>query len=172
MLCLEPLQYLPGRKTIATDSIHDLLQVVPDATALANPSTFAIEQRKDKQLTAVIRFLKDGTLPEDKQARKLTAKASQFTVEGDVLYYLDTKHQGRRRAGVPHHLRNKIMEETHNGVFAGHFSGQRLYNTLARVWLWDGMYCDTMRQVKKCPNCAIVTGGGRVLKGIVPRYKA
>ena len=46
---------------IATDSIQDLLQVVPDATARVNPNTFAIEQRKDKQLTAVIRFLKDGT---------------------------------------------------------------------------------------------------------------
>lgn len=148
---------------IATDSIQDLLQVVPDATSLANPSTFAIEQRKDKQLTAVIRFLKDGTLPEDKQARKLTTKAGQFTIRGDVLYYLDPKHQGRRRAVVPCHLRNKIMEETHSGVFAGHFSSQRLYNTLARVWWWDGMYCDAVRHVKKCPNCAIVTGGGRVV---------
>ena len=148
---------------VSTDSIQNLLQVVPDATALTNPTTFASEQRKDKQLVAVLQFLKNGAIPEDKQARKLTSRASQFAIEDDILYYLDPKHQGRKRAVVPQHLQNKIMEETHNGVFAGHFSGQRLYNTLARIWWWSGMYNDAVRHAKKCPDCAIVTGGGRVV---------
>ena len=51
---------------VSTDSIQNLLQVVPDATALANPTTFASEQRKDKQLVAVLQFLKNGAIPEDK----------------------------------------------------------------------------------------------------------
>ena len=59
--------------TISTNSIQDQLRVVPDATALANPTTFASEQRKDIQLVAVLQFLKNGAIPEDKQALKLTS---------------------------------------------------------------------------------------------------
>ena len=57
-----------------------------------------------------------------------------------------------------------MLEETHSGHLGGHFSGNRLYNTLVRHWWWEGMYADAQKYSKSCPECAIVTGGGRCHK--------
>ena len=79
----------------------------------------------------------------------------------DILFYIDTKHQSKRRAVVPEHIRKRVMEETHGGTLGGHYPGNRLYNTLARHWWWEGMYLDAIRYSKSCPECAIVSGGGK-----------
>ena len=44
---------------------------------------------------------------------------------------------------------------------AGHFSGSQLYSSLARSWWWEGMFSDASEHCRSCPQCAIVTGGGR-----------
>lgn len=46
----------------------------------------------------------------------------------------------------------------------GHFSGKRLYNTLAVHWWWDGMYVDSIHFVQNCPECTIVAGGSKVCR--------
>ena len=53
------------------------------------------------------------------------------------------------------------MEESHRGKMGGHFSGSRLYNVLARHWWWENMYSDVLQYCRSCPECAIVSGGGR-----------
>lgn len=53
------------------------------------------------------------------------------------------------------------MQDYHSGNMAGHFSGVRLYKTLARRWWWDGMYTDTVNYCQSCPQCAFVSGVGR-----------
>ena len=62
---------------------------------------------------------------------------------------------------MPRHLREKLMEDMHGGPLAGHFSTNRLYNTLIRTWWWEGMYKDVDYHCKSCPECAIVTAAGR-----------
>ena len=44
----------------------------------------------------------------------------------------------------------------------GHFSGPRAFCALSRHWWWNGMYGTMLQQVKHCPECAIVFGGGKV----------
>ena len=46
----------------------------------------------------------------------------------------------------------------------GHFSGRRTYVALVRSWWWDGMHADTLRFVRNCPACSIVSGGGKATK--------
>ena len=46
-------------------------------------------------------------------------------------------------------------------MYSGHFSGNRLYNTLLRHWWWPGMYLVATAYCKKCPECAISTGTSR-----------
>lgn len=43
----------------------------------------------------------------------------------------------------------------------GHFAAKKTYGALMRHWWWDGMYSDTQKFTSNCPQCAIVTGGGR-----------
>ena len=36
-----------------------------------------------------------------------------------------------------------------------------MYGALVRHWWWDGMYSDTLRYARACPQCAIVSGGSK-----------
>ena len=58
----------------------------------------------------------------------------------------------------------KVMNESHRGPMTTHFSGNRLFNTLARHWWWEGMFPDTVHYVRNCPECVMVSGGGKVEK--------
>ena len=65
------------------------------------------------------------------------------------------------RVVVLRKLRLQILKEYHGGCLAGHFSGNRLYKTLARHWWWQHMHRDAMDHAKNCPQCAVVEGTGR-----------
>lgn len=102
----------------------------------------------------MIRFLEDGVLPEDNnRARKLALQENLFVIIDRVLYHLDSKRDHHKQVVVPSHLQK-----------SGHFSGQRLFNTLRTRWWWKGMFGDAQQFVKGCPECAVVSGGGRVLR--------
>ena len=62
---------------------------------------------------------------------------------------------------VPVHLRERILRESHGGVYAGHFSGGKLYSTICRNWWWPTVYRDVMEFCKNCPDCAVVSVMGR-----------
>ena len=140
-------------------TITDLLQ--EDSFNLrqgVNGDIYGEEQRKDPTLLETIMYLQDGTLPEDSnRARRLAAQESVFVLLDGILYYVDQHHGNRRRVAVPTHLREQLLKESHRGVYSGHFSGNRLYNTLLRHWWWPGMYLDATAYCKKCPECAIST---------------
>ncbi len=107
-------------------------------------------------------FLVKTELPlDDRQARRITLQSSLFSLVDDTLYYLDPKQEHRKRVVVPRQLRRRILKENHSPVMGGHLSGKRMYTALVRHWWWDGMYADTLRFARNCPECAIVTGGGR-----------
>ena len=75
---------------------------------------------------------------------------------------LTVKKRSERKTVVPNHLQEQLLAEAHRSVMGGHFSGKRLYNTLAVHWWWDGMYVDAIHFARYCPECAIVAGGGKV----------
>ena len=100
------------------------------------PSNFDNEQCKDpKHYMSIIDFLRDSVLPsEEKQAKKLALQGNQFVLVDNIVYYVDTKNNGKRRAVVPKHLQNGILEENHSGRMAGHFAVSHLYAALCRSW--------------------------------------
>ena len=146
---------------LQSEEVSDLLQVVPGAYLPIQSDVLAKEQRKDSKVQAVIQFLTDGTVPEDKKlSRAVIRQSSLFILSDDVLYYLDPK-RGHRRAVVPKTLCEMVMKGVHGGPFAGHFSGDRLYKTLVRSWYWEGMYSDCEKHRKGYSQCCIVMGGGK-----------
>ena len=135
--------------------LSSLLELSP--TAEDRALDYGGEQKKDPGLKELILYLSCEQLPDDpEEAKKLVAKASQFVFYDGILYYLDHNRKGRRRVAVPLHLREKLMRESHGGVYGGHFAGPKLYNTLCQRWWWTGMYNDVMACCKKCPECASV----------------
>ena len=136
--------------------VEQLLEL-PPATSV--PDDFGAEQLKDPHLAELISYLAKEDLPQDPhRAHKIAAKASMFAMVDNILYFIDPKRRNRKRAVVPQHLRQTIMEENHSGPMAGHFSGNRVYSALARSWWWPGMYSDVEHHCRICPQCAFVSG--------------
>ena len=101
--------------TISTDvsdpvpDIHTLLNKDPTYIKL---DSFANEQRKDPTLKEIVIFLEKEELPlEQKRARKIALQASLFTIEDQILFYIDPKQQHRKRVVVPKHLQEQILKE-------------------------------------------------------------
>ncbi len=141
-------------------TIPELLTADPEFSGVT--SSFGSEQRKDSNLIATFNFLEEQVLPEDpSKARKIALQAPLFAVVEDVLYHLDPKPSCRRRIVVPKHMTKGLLDKTHRSLMGGHFSGQRLHNTLSKNWWWEGMYTDAMKFAHGCPECLTVKGSGR-----------
>ena len=88
-------------------------------------------------LQPIINYLEKNQLPEDHRlAQRIITEATLYTMSDGILYYAGPKQTNIPRAVVPKLLRDQIMKEYHGGSLAGHFSGPRLYKTLARRWWW------------------------------------
>ena len=123
------------------------------------------EQKRDERISELKQFIQHGSLPIDPtRARKMALQQSLFAVVDDVVYYIDPKRTNHRRAVAPKSLQERLLKETHSGPFGGHFSGQRMFNTLATNWWWEHMFADACRVAQACPECAITTGVGRRTK--------
>ena len=141
-----------------SEEISVLLQMPP--SSICN-SDFATEQRRDPNLEQVINFLVAGNLPsEEKTARQIILQKSLFTIQHDILYYVDPRQAHTRRVAVPRHLREQLLQEHHSSLTGGHFGVKKTYGALVRHWWWDGMYSDVSKFITNYPECAVVTGGG------------
>ena len=97
-------------------------------------------------------------------AKKVVAESSLYAVLNDILYFVGPKQTELSRVVVPRQMRQKIMQEYHDGRLAGHFSGPKLYRTLVQSWWSPQMYSDTIDYANSCPQCAVVRGTGRQQK--------
>ena len=91
-------------------------------------------------------------------------QALNFVIVDKVLYFVDSKGGGWKRAAVPKHLQKAFLEDHHGGKMAGHFSGVRIYSSLSRRWWWRTMYKDALEFSRNCGECATTTGVGRRYK--------
>ena len=159
---------------IQTPNLSDLFELNPGSSdsELSPPFQFcsfqldfAKEQRKDPELCLLFDFLTHDKLPSDEhKARKVAAQALYFSVIDKILYFVDSKHDGRKRCAVPKHLCKQIMTESHSSPMAGHFSSEKLYKSLVRHWWWPSMYADVTKFCQSCPQCIVVNSTGRVNK--------
>ena len=154
-----PLTVTPIRTDDNSLTVSDQ---IPDAEQSTASVTLKEEQRKDPKIRELIKYVEDGTLPcDEKQCHRVVAQWTFFALVDGVLFHVDPKRKHQKRAVVPDHLREEIMQSVHGGPFAGHFSGNRLFKVLVRTWCWEGMFTDTLKHCKGCPQCCIVSGGGR-----------
>ena len=167
--------YRPGKENVRVDALsrneHTEVQVAAVSseertiTELLEgtypesvTSDFHIQQQKDSELQKLRLCPTD-----DREAQTVAAQALNFVIVDNVLYFVENRRGGSswRRAAVPSHLQRQIMEESHGGRNAGHFSGPRLYATLRRKWWWQNMYRHAVEFCKSCGECATVAGVGR-----------
>ena len=149
----------------SSNDFADLLQLSP--VGIQDRETFRDAQKKDPYLSLLIDCVENGKLPEGPaMSKRVLALSPHLVMINKLLHFVDTDSAGgvRQRVCVPRKFQQQILHGSHGGFFSGHFSGKRLYSTLCRRWWWDRMYSDALEYCKSCPECATVTGGGRVAK--------
>ena len=143
-------------------TISQLLEEDPVAV---QPQSFATEQCKDSELLEIIRYLEKKELPPSPEgARRVVFQSHLFSLIEGVLYFVEHRKGGCLRVVAPKHLKKQLMEEYHRGPMGAHFSGNRVFQAMSRHWWWGGMHADLVQFAKNCPECTIVSGGGRVVK--------
>ena len=70
------------------------------------------------------------------------AESYQLVLLDGVLYFVDSHDGGKKKAVVPAHVRNRLLCESHSGVVAGHFAGNKFSRCC--VIFGDGLGCIMM----------------------------
>ena len=84
--------------------ITDLLKMT-STPAPPNMYEFHLEQQKDTRVKELYDYVASVIVPNDEQqAKKVCGQAVHFAVVDSILYFVDSKKQGRKRAVVPAHL--------------------------------------------------------------------
>ena len=108
---------------------------------------------KSDWTTPVVSYLKDGVLPDNKEAaRKLKVQAARFVLIKDVLY--------KRGFSLPY-LRclspeevDYVMREVHEGICGNHLGSRSLVHKLIRAGYYGPtMQKDAQAYVKACDKC-------------------
>ena len=122
-------------------------------------------QMEDSDMSAMITYLQDGTLPEDQnKSRRIVLESKQFEVVEGVLYHENSAFPGRWCLVVPEKFRVTLLEEAHRGHFAGHLAGKKTYDRLRRDYWWRGMKNEVISFCKACLVCASRKGGCKTFR--------
>ena len=122
-------------------------------------------QAKDPEIAAVIRYVRDGVIPENQiLARRLTLEGPQYDMLDSVLHHENPNQPGEWRIVVPGSLRMGLLKEMHGGRFSGHFAWRKTYCTLRKKYWWKGMCGDVERFCKSCLECVTRKGPGRAVR--------
>jgi len=105
----------------------------------------------------LITYLQDKALSEDSKQAVQVVNLGYYLVDG-ILYYESSDVPDRRRIVVPHHLRQQVLNENHDVIFAGDFSAKKLKKKLD---FWPGMMGDVYKKCACCVVCTSVQGQGR-----------
>ena len=81
-----------------------------------------------------------------------------------VLYFENGDVTGRRRLVVPASLRQKLLSEHHEAMFAGHFACKKMYSWLSQYYYWPGMRAAVYWVYESCVVCASTQGQERQRK--------
>ena len=115
--------------------------------------SLASMQHRDPELAPLIVFLETGTLPpRDQDARQIVLASEQFTLEEDVLYYVE--NDGTLRVVPPVNQRERLVKEAHSGKFGAHLGDAKVYSEIKKHYWWRGMRRDITWWTRGCIVCA------------------
>ncbi|XP_021971367.1 uncharacterized protein LOC110866529 [Helianthus annuus] len=161
------LEYIPRGRNRKSDALSKLASVAFDHLArevkvevLTSPSlstkeVAAVESTQETWMTPIIKFLRDGTLPEGEwAARKVRVKALQYELIDGELYR--RSYLGPYLKCVDMEEAEYVIKEMHEGICGMH-SGPRtiVIKAMNAGFYWPRMYETASEEIKKCDNCQI-----------------
>ena len=95
-------------------------------------------QEHDVDLKVIRDYLLNNELPsDDKKAREIALKKSEFEIIDGVLYHVEKDKT--LRIVPPSQDRRELFESARAGVFGGHLKSAKLHGQLAKHYWWPGM---------------------------------
>ena len=88
----------------------------------------------------------------------VTQSQKGFHLLDGVLHYENSDTSGRRRIVVPEQLKQEVLSENHEAVFARHYLSKRMFNKLSQYYYWQGMRGDIQEVCETCIDCASTQG--------------
>ena len=108
---------------------------------------------KSNWTTAIASYLKDGLLPNEKEAaRKVKVRAARFVLIKDVLYKRGFSRPYLRC--LSNEEANYVMREVHEGIYGNHSGSRSLVHKLVGAgYYWPTMQTDAETYVRACDKC-------------------
>ncbi|XP_071705171.1 uncharacterized protein [Rutidosis leptorrhynchoides] len=106
-------------------------------------------------MTPFIKYLANGTLPEDKlQARRIRMRAPMYNFKDGIMYRKSFTEPYLRCVGPAQ--AKEIIQEMHEGACLTHFGYQKIVSRIKRMgYFWPHMYRDTYDLIINCEACQI-----------------
>ena len=104
-------------------------------------------------MTPIISYLKEGSLPEEKdKARKLRVKSARYVLMDEVLYKRGFS-QPYLRCLAPNEA-NYVLREVHEGACGNHSGARSFVHKVVRAGYYQpNMQADAKAYVKVCDQC-------------------
>lgn len=155
-----------------TSSIHNSVYYINQTTAaptdykdylqFSNDNMRAAQQG-DALLGPIYAYLLHGELPEN--AEDSTVKeASGYELDNGLLYRvvptpkMVNSDLFKLRLAIPENYIDKVLEQSHGSILAGHLGVKKTYERIAQQYYWRGMLSDVKRHIKACMPCAMRKG--------------
>ena len=119
-----------------------------------------VRQENCPDLSRLIKYLKNGDLPEDdKLARRTCFEGNNYFLQEGVLYHISKRKASRisnviyptvEQIVVPQDMRVELMGKYHS---MGHKNSDRTYHSIMDKFFWPTIYTDTKEFVRSCNWC-------------------
>ncbi|XGW24486.1 hypothetical protein V3C99_006142, partial [Haemonchus contortus] len=162
------IRYVKGKANVVADvlsrsvptameleSLEGENEAVVNAATVEEESEWMKEMRNDPQLGELIGMIEKEEWDQEVRmtGEKYPLRVADFALEGKGLKrFLGC---GRAVDVVPKPYRHEVFKEAHNGVFAGHFSAEKILKTLSKRVYWPGMAQDIHKWTRQCQRCFV-----------------
>jgi hypothetical protein len=158
-------QKCPNMNVVTTepDPSEDLNN---ESTVLSDPpnhSNIDKYQRLCPQISPIIEFLENGTLPVDPTvAKKVANVANQYEMLNGVLYHFYQPRRKQspkderliRQLAIPMEMRSAVLRSFHDSVAGGaHLGLQRTFAAIRLRYYFPGMYQFIHDYIQSCTEC-------------------
>ena len=118
------------------------------------PDDVKLAQREDREIRAILRFLKYGDFLIDmtmKEQQTCEKESESFEVISDVLFR--KKAKGPSTVVIPKALRDHLMFCFHTSNEGMHFGMNKVSQNLLSVCWWPGLRQDVSEYISRCDSC-------------------